>query len=300
MAARTRHSTYSARQSRRIVEPEVIPAASHRSPVGITVVRLLGRLLISICRVAYFLLRHTFQTTRQVIGFTVSQTRRAIRRLDPDSRDRIRTLFVHYLPAWVLLAVVLVILLSQGIAFAVNTARSVMHSLGLYTPHAALATLFTPEVERWADDISRWSYDYDLDPNLLATVMQIESCGHPTVTSSSGAQGLFQVMPFHFDLGEDQLDPDTNAKRGADFLQQCLAWADGDIGRALACYNGGPSVLTMDAANWSDQTRRYFVWGTGIYQDAVNHRASSDTLTRWLEAGGRYLCAQASATLGIN
>ncbi|MEO0565911.1 MAG: lytic transglycosylase domain-containing protein, partial [Chloroflexota bacterium] len=91
-------------------------------------------------------------------------------------------------------------------------------------PVTSLAPLFTPEVTHWGPQIEAWATIYELEPNLLATVMQIESCGHPTVNSSAGAQGLFQVMPFHFADDEDMLDPDTNAKRGAAHLNDCLRW----------------------------------------------------------------------------
>ena len=38
-----------------------------------------------------------------------------------------------------------------------------------------------------------------LDPDIIATIIQIESCGNPAARSTAGAQGLFQVMPFHFE-----------------------------------------------------------------------------------------------------
>ena len=71
-----------------------------------------------------------------------------------------------------------------------------------------IASTFTPEVQRWSGKIGSWSDEYGLEPNLMATVMQIESCGHPTVSSPSGAQGLFQVMPFHFASDESMTDPE--------------------------------------------------------------------------------------------
>src|SRR5262249_44113854 len=148
-------------------------------------------------------------------------------------------------------------------------------------------------------DIGRWANEYNLDPNLLATVMQIESCGHPTVSSSAGAQGLFQVMPFHFDAGEDQLDPDTNARRAADFLKICVNAANRDAGLTLACYNGGQSVIKLPFALWQDQTQRYYRWGIGIYSDATNNQSHSDTLDQWLAAGGSALCQRASSALGM-
>src|SRR5690349_9199370 len=55
----------------------------------------------------------------------------------------------------------------------------------------SLSPIFTPEVQHWADKIVGWSAVFKLDPNLAATVMQIESCGAPAVVSGSGAQGLF-------------------------------------------------------------------------------------------------------------
>ena len=101
----------------------------------------------------------------------------------------------------------------------------------------SLSPIFTPEVQHWADKLVSWAGVFKLDPNLAATVMQIESCGAPGAVSSSGAQGLFQVMPFHFADGEDMHDPDTNARRGIEYLKGGLVRADGHIGLAMAGYN---------------------------------------------------------------
>lgn len=181
---------------------------------------------------------------------------------------------------------------------ALNTAGGwVNHLLGNHqTP---LAPLFTEQIDYWADDIVRWAETNNLDPNLLATVMQIESCGHPDVSSPAGAQGLFQVMPFHFMPGEVYLDPETNAYRGASFLNECLRYSNGDPGGALACYNGGPSVITRNFHNWPNETQRYYLWGVGIYADAIANMDRSLVLEQWLNAGGRHLCESASGVLGI-
>ena len=85
-----------------------------------------------------------------------------------------------------------------------------------------LAPLFTPEVQYWNTAILRWSVISNLDPNLIATVMQIESCGDAFARSSAGAVGLFQVMPFHFASTDNPFDPDTNALRGLMYLQRVL------------------------------------------------------------------------------
>ncbi len=83
----------------------------------------------------------------------------------------------------------------------------VAETLPVLSSSEQLSPLFTPQVLRWSDRILGWASDHDLDPNLVATVMQIESCGHPGVASSAGAIGLFQVMPFHFEAGEDSSNP---------------------------------------------------------------------------------------------
>ncbi|HRE47854.1 MAG TPA: hypothetical protein PLD47_09015, partial [Aggregatilineales bacterium] len=51
-----------------------------------------------------------------------------------------------------------------------------------------IAPTFTPEVQFWSPYILRWSATYGVDPNILATVIQIESCGHYLVSSPVGAQ----------------------------------------------------------------------------------------------------------------
>ncbi|MBX3080753.1 MAG: transglycosylase SLT domain-containing protein [Anaerolineae bacterium] len=166
-------------------------------------------------------------------------------------------------------------------------------------PPPAMSQVFTPEVQYWKPWILKWSQQYGVDANILATVIQIESCGQYMVGSSAGAQGLFQVMPFHFEDGEDMKDPDTNALRGITYLKGGLELADGHIGLAMAGYNGGWGVIDWGWAGWYDETRRYYVWGSGIYMDALLNKKTEDSaaLQDWLSAGGYRLCDQAHAIL---
>jgi soluble lytic murein transglycosylase-like protein len=165
--------------------------------------------------------------------------------------------------------------------------------------NGGLAGFFAPSVLYWEDDIIAWATGHNLDPNLMATVMQIESCGHPNVSSHAGAQGLFQVMPFHFLATENMLDPDTNAMRGALFLNECRNYAGDNAGMMMACYNGGPSVTYKLFANWPSETQRYYLWGAQIYNDAYHNMPQSPTLDQWMAAGGRSLCDRAEAEIGL-
>jgi hypothetical protein len=158
----------------------------------------------------------------------------------------------------------------------------------------SLSGIFTPEVRHWSPLIFAWASAYHVDPNLIATVIQIESCGDPTAVSSSGARGLFQVMPFNFSPGEDMFEVLTNGRRGMEYLASGLQIASGNAGLALAGYNGGHGVINIDPARWSSETKRYYQWGNGIYTDAANGLTDSPTMQAWLQAGGTRLCQKAS------
>lgn len=165
----------------------------------------------------------------------------------------------------------------------------------------SLPALFTPEVRYWQSQILDWSARYGVDPNVVATIMQIESCGYPGAASGAGAQGLFQVMPFNFESTvSNQLDPNENAKAGLKVISDCLRYANNDVGLALACYNGGPGLISRPMSQWPAESQRYYTWGTGIYADAVRHASSSDALTEWLNAGGIGLCERAAVALGMS
>jgi soluble lytic murein transglycosylase-like protein len=159
---------------------------------------------------------------------------------------------------------------------------------------ASPPTVFTPEVERWSFEIQTWSAAYGLPAPLIATVMQIESCGDPRAQSGAGAQGLFQVMPFHFAPGDMALDPETNARRGLAYLARSLELANGRIDLALAGYNGGHALITQPPDLWPDETRRYVAWGSAIYADAASGQSASPALAAWLQAGGERLCRMAA------
>jgi len=162
-----------------------------------------------------------------------------------------------------------------------------------------ISVIFTPEVHTWEAEILRWAREAELDANMAATVMQIESCGDPQAVSRSGAMGLFQVMPYHFQAGENAFHPDTNALRGMAYLRRSLEAAGGEPRLSFAGYNGGIGVIGWAESDWPAETTRYAYWGSGIYADASSGRLESDRLKEWLQAGGASLCRQAAERLGL-
>ena len=172
----------------------------------------------------------------------------------------------------------------------IKTTSDVMH----------ISPIFTAEVHFWEQSIMRWATASSLDPNLIATIMQIESCGDPFATSSVGAMGLFQVMPFHFQTGENPYNPNTNALRGMNYLARSLDASHGNVRLALAGYNGGIGVISRGEWTWSAQTLRYVYYGAPIYEDASSGATSSPKLDEWYRKYGAGLCRQASQKLGID
>jgi soluble lytic murein transglycosylase-like protein len=162
-----------------------------------------------------------------------------------------------------------------------------------------ISPIFRVEILHWADSISKWAAASQVDPNLAATVMQIESCGDPRAISSAGAMGLFQVMPFHFSASDSPYAPDTNAARGLAYLAKSLQTAGGNARLALAGYNGGIGVISRAEWSWSAQTKRYVQYGWPIYEDARSGLSSSTALNDWYEKYGVSLCQQAHQRLSL-
>lgn len=82
----------------------------------------------------------------------------------------------------------------------------------------------------------------DLSPELVISVIHVESAFNPYAVSYVGAQGLMQVMPFwkkELGRGDDNLiNAATNLRYGCTILKHYLKREKGDWIRALARYNG--------------------------------------------------------------
>jgi soluble lytic murein transglycosylase len=86
--------------------------------------------------------------------------------------------------------------------------------------------------------------EHDVQPALVKAVIAAESNFDPGAVSRKGAQGLMQLMPTTAEqLGvEDPLQPTENVRGGTRYLRKMLD-RYGDLSRALAAYNAGPSAV---------------------------------------------------------
>jgi len=85
--------------------------------------------------------------------------------------------------------------------------------------------------------------DTDLPASLLYAVAKIESNMKPDATSSAGARGLLQLMPWTGAMLALDIDtPTSNVLAGARYLRQLLdEFGSNDL--ALAAYNAGPTAV---------------------------------------------------------
>ena len=89
--------------------------------------------------------------------------------------------------------------------------------------------------------------ELNLPPELVLSVIEVESAFDRYAISRVGAQGLMQVMPFwknEIGRSEDNLtDTPTNLRYGCHILRFYLDREDQNLSHALAAYNGSSGSL---------------------------------------------------------
>jgi soluble lytic murein transglycosylase-like protein len=83
-----------------------------------------------------------------------------------------------------------------------------------------------------------------IPPALVKAVIAAESAFDSDAVSRKGAQGLMQLMPETAqEMGvSDPLEPSQNVRGGTSYLRAMID-RYGDLGRALAAYNAGPTAV---------------------------------------------------------
>jgi len=101
----------------------------------------------------------------------------------------------------------------------------------------------------WDDAIRAASLRHGVDPQIVKSVMLVESNFNPRAVSRKGARGLMQLMPEtarRFGV-TDRFDPLENLRGGVEYLAGLLRLFSGDVTLALAAYNAGENAVAKHA-----------------------------------------------------
>jgi len=117
-------------------------------------------------------------------------------------------------------------------------------SVGMQQAHVASSPPAFPisSAKDLNDVVNEASGRYQLDPDLVNSVIKAESGFHVRAVSPKGAQGLMQLMPgTASQLGVPNVfDPRANVDGGTKYLRELMERYNFDIVKALAAYNAGP------------------------------------------------------------
>jgi soluble lytic murein transglycosylase-like protein len=94
--------------------------------------------------------------------------------------------------------------------------------------------------------VRRIAAEHALPPQLIHSVIKVESNYNPRAVSNKGARGLMQLIPStakRFGVN-DSFNPVENIQGGAKYLRYLLDLYAGDYPLALAAYNAGEGAVT--------------------------------------------------------
>ncbi len=176
---------------------------------------------------------------------------------------------------------------------------------------AGVDALWMPQtVKHWNSTIDEMGKKYDVDPNLIAIIMTLESGGYAKAGSEAGAEGLMQITPLTAkDIASkyikkpvtkyDIWDPRTNIEFGTAYLaklrdtfqkpDQAPSW-DITVERVAASYNAGfIGGLHLEEGKGIHDEQALVYSRTAFNMWREQHAHDSPAFDRWKERGGSRL-----------
>jgi soluble lytic murein transglycosylase-like protein len=102
-----------------------------------------------------------------------------------------------------------------------------------------------PDRPSFSAAVERIAAEHSLPPELLHSVIRVESDYNPRAISPKGALGLMQLIPAtarRFGVA-DAFNPEENIRGGAAYLRYLLDLYGGNYTLALAAYNAGEAAV---------------------------------------------------------
>lgn len=141
--------------------------------------------------------------------------------------------------------------------------------------HSKVRDVFTAEIQRineaireeffssampYGDLIHEKATKYDVDPALVAAVIEQESKFRSRAQSQVGARGLMQLMPRtgRWMGARDLYDPEQNVDAGVKYIKYLQGRFNGNLTQTIAAYNAGEgNVLRYRGVPPFRETRTY-------------------------------------------
>ncbi len=217
----------------------------------------------------------------------------------PAPRDRARTLLAPVLVLGAVTAFSMAGLAACGAA--TSDTKKPEETIGTQMAAALGIRWLPPVLDRWKPLILAAATRHNVDPDVLAIMMLVESSGDPDAKSPSGAMGLLQIMPKTGEsiakernianfAPEKLADPETNLDFGAWYLARQVDTFGKDkdpsqkVELAAAAYNGGPPSVREYLAGTkplSDETTHYKTLVAGMWTE--RSAEESTTYRKWRE-----------------
>lgn len=149
---------------------------------------------------------------------------------------------------------------------SINSFRSVEHAINWMSYQSKQVQHFISDDKFRRELLRMIHYEatrYQLDPDLVLALIDVESDFNRFAISPVGASGLMQVMPFWKSvIGTEQdslFDVSTNLRYGCIILRIYLDIEKNDVPRALARYNGslGSDVYSSEVLRLWNLKYRY-------------------------------------------
>src|SRR5882672_8235901 len=107
--------------------------------------------------------------------------------------------------------------------------------------NVAIRKQFFANAVPFGDIIHAKAQKYDVDPALVAAVVETESRFQSNARSQVGARGLMQLMPKtgHWMGARNLYNAEQNVDAGAKYLKYLNARFDGNLTKTIAAYNAG-------------------------------------------------------------
>jgi len=146
--------------------------------------------------------------------------------------------------------------------------RTVCRSLPRGEPGPAMVALRDRAPAAIRSLVAEIAPQHGLDPDLVLTVIAVESSFDPKAVSHASAQGLMQLMPDtarRFAVA-DVFDPRQNIDGGTRYLAELIDRFDADLDKVLAAYNAGENAVEKyDGIPPYDETRNYVAKIRALY-----------------------------------